>query len=159
MNKKKLFLVSIILIFICLLTFIVIQSNKPILGTSSETTQTTPSPDGEKIVGASEGQATKEEIVTIGDFEVSWSDPTEEGVWIYFNYEKGVRVKVAPINSFGELDEASSYTYTAEEEYVTFVPFGQVLILKYMDKYMGVIPLNLVGEGKNAQLRYYYQEL
>lgn len=138
---------------------IVIQSNKSIPDTSSEMTQTTPSPDGEKIVGVSEGQMTKEEIVTLGDFEVSWSDPTGEGVWIYFDNDKGVRVAVIPVDNFDKLDKPQSYTYSLEEEYTVFTFFNQTLILKYMDKYMGVIPTKVVGTEENAQLNYRYQEL
>jgi hypothetical protein len=158
MNKKKLFL-PIILIFIGLLTLIIIQSNKSNPDTSSELTQATPSPNGEAIIGISEGQTTKEEIVMLGDFEVSWSDPTEDGVWIYFDNDKGVRAAVIPVDNFDKLDGPQSYTYSLEEEYTVFAFFNQTLILKYMDKYMGVISLDLVGEGKDAQLSYHFQEL
>ena len=150
MNKKKLFL-PIILIFIGLLTLIIIQSNKSTPDTSSE--------NEEEIIGGFEGQTTKEETVTLGDFEILWSYPEEDGVWIYFNNDKGVRAAVIPVNNFDELDNPESYTYSLEEEYAVFAFFNQTLILKYMDKYMGIIFLDLVGEGKNAQLNYRYQEL
>lgn len=155
MQDKKVF-IPLGIILVVLLGWIVIQSNKFI----PPTTFLPVEEKEEEVVRAQEGAIAESQRVVIGDFNFTWSsDNLRDAVWIWFNNEEGVRATQTPVESFDEVDEPASYDYSSEEDYVIYTPFGRVLILKYKERYLGVIAVAVDFGLTDGKLIYRCQEL